>query len=145
MSARWGHCITPRRPTACILRYRVSITFAWYWWVELTHNSTHRNTGAVVHHVARVQSLTIQTWMLCPSKPSVGSCSGAGVHGNAGTHIWTRQTHRLCHMETLDAPVVSIWTILDAQNYISEGGPHGCSNSVKHTLLFNNAQENLRK
>ena len=91
--------------------------------MELAHNGTHRDTDAVVHHVARVQSLTIQTWMLCPSKPSVESCSGAGVYGNAGTHLWTRQTHPLCHRETLDAPVVSIGTILDAQNFISEGGP----------------------
>ena len=91
------------------------------YWMELTHNGTQRHTRVVVQwwdHVARVQSLTIQTWMLCPSKPSVGSCSGAGVHGKAGTHIWTRQTHRLCHRETLDAPVVSIGTILDAQNYL---------------------------
>ena len=69
------------------------------------HTTTYLCSGAVMHHVARVQSLIIQTWMLCPSKPSVESCSGAGVHENAGTHLWTRQTHLLCHRELWTHPM----------------------------------------
>ena len=75
------------------------------------HTTTYWCSGAVMHHVARVQSLIIQTWMLCPSKPSVESCSGAGVHENAGTHLWTQQTHLLCHQMTLNL----LWGRLEIQ------------------------------
>ena len=37
---------------------------------------------------------------------------------------------------TLDAPVVSIWTILDAQNYISEGGPQVVVQTAKSIHYF---------
>jgi len=84
------------------------------------HRATYWCSGAMVHHVARVQSLTIQTWMLCPSKPSVESCSGAGVHENAGTHLWTRQTHLLCHRELWTHPLCPLVEISKISKRIHE-------------------------
>ena len=120
-------------------------------WVELTHNGTQRRTDAVVQwcsgattwhecrasrfrpgcsvHLNRVRSLVVgQGFTRMPERTYGHGRRTCCVIGNSGR---TRCVHR----DHTGCSALHFWGRVTG----------GCSNIVKHTLLFKNAQENLRK